>query len=114
VPDESVGEYFAASDLVVLPYVSATQSGITQVAYAFGLPVVSTDVGGLPEVVRDGETGYIVPSRDETALAGAVVEYFTGGRAAELRANVEAEARRDRAGDLMRRAIGDFLEMKGS
>lgn len=111
VPDEEVGQYFAASDLVVLPYVSATQSGITQVAYAFGLPVVSTDVGGLPEVVRDGETGYIVPSRSETALAGAVVRYFTEGRENELRANVRVEARRDRAGDLIRRAVRDFLEM---
>lgn len=114
VPDEAVGEYFAAADLVVLPYVSATQSGITQVAYAFGLPVVSTDVGGLPEVVRDGETGYIVPSRNEAALAGAIVRYFTEGREAALRSNVQAEARRDRAGDLMRRAVRDFLEMENS
>lgn len=114
VPDEAVGDYFAAADLVVLPYVSATQSGITQVAYAFGLPVVSTDVGGLPEVVRDGETGYIVPSRSESALAGAIVRYFTEGREAALRTNVEDEARRDRAGDLMRRAVRDFLEMENA
>jgi glycosyltransferase involved in cell wall biosynthesis len=114
VPDEEVGEYFAAADLVVLPYVSATQSGITQVAYAFGLPVVSTKVGGLPEVVRDGETGYIVPSRSESALAGAVVRYFTEGAEAALRANVQAEAQRDRAGDLMRRAVRDFLEMENA
>ncbi len=114
VPDEAVGDYFAAADLVVLPYVSATQSGITQVAYAFGLPVVSTDVGGLPEVVRDGETGYIVPSRNETALAAAIVRYFTGGEETALRANVVAEARRDRAGDLMRRAVRDFLEMENA
>jgi glycosyltransferase involved in cell wall biosynthesis len=114
VPDEAVGDYFSAADLVVLPYVSATQSGITQVAYAFGLPVVSTDVGGLPEVVRDGETGYIVPSRNEAALAGAIVRHFTEGREAVLKANVEAEARRDRAGDLMRRAVRDFLEMEST
>ncbi len=114
VPDEAVGDYFAAADLVVLPYVSATQSGITQVAYAFGLPVVSTDVGGLPEVVRDGETGYIVPSRSESALAAAIVRYFIGGQEATLRANVAAEARRDRAGDLMRRAVRDFLEMESA
>lgn len=114
VPDEAVGEYFAASDLVVLPYVSATQSGITQIAYAFGLPVVSTDVGGLPEVVRDGVTGYIVPPRDPEALAAAVARYFRGGEAQTLRENVAREARRDRAGDLMRRAVRDFLEMEGA
>jgi glycosyltransferase involved in cell wall biosynthesis len=114
VPDEAVGDYFAAADLAVLPYVSATQSGITQVAYAFGLPVVSTDVGGLPEVVRDGETGYIVPSRDESALAAAIVRYFAEDMGATLKTNVEAEARRDRAGDLMRRAVRDFLEMENA
>ncbi len=114
VPDEAVGDYFLAADVVVLPYVSATQSGITQVAYAFGLPVISTDVGGLPEVVTDGETGYIVPPADEAALAGAIVRYFKGGEREKLRANVEAEATRDRAGELMRQAVRDFLEMERS
>lgn len=111
VPDESVGDYFAASDLAVLPYSSATQSGITQVAFAFGLPVVCTDVGGLPEVVKDGETGFVVRPRDESALARAIVSYFSDGKEEEFRARVEVEARLDRAGDLMRRAVGDFLEM---
>jgi glycosyltransferase involved in cell wall biosynthesis len=112
VPDESVGNYFAAADVVVLPYIAATQSGITQVAFAFGLPVISTEVGGLPEVVRDGETGSIVKPADEAALAAAIVRYFTEGRRDELRANVEAEAKRDRAGELLRRAVQDFLEME--
>jgi glycosyltransferase involved in cell wall biosynthesis len=68
-------------------------------------------VGGLPEVVRDGETGYIVEPRDEKALADAVVRYFTDGRQEELKANVETEAKRDRAGELMRQAVRDFLQM---
>jgi glycosyltransferase involved in cell wall biosynthesis len=114
VPDESVGDYFAASDVAVLPYVSATQSGITQIALASGLPVISTNVGGLPEVVRDGETGYIVEPGDEAAIADAVVRYFEGGVADRMRANVAVEAQRDHAGDLMRRAMRDFLEMARS
>ncbi len=114
VPDEAVGRYFRAADLVVLPYVSATQSGITQIAYAFGLPVVSTNVGGLPEVVTDGETGYIVSPGDPEALAEAIVRFFTGAEAERMRSNVEDEARRDRAGELMRRAIRDFLEMEST
>lgn len=112
VPDEEVGKYFAVADVVVLPYTSATQSGITQIAFAFGLPVISTNVGGLPEVVRDGETGYIVPPRDEDALADAVVRYFEGERGAAFHKNVEVEAKRDRAGGLIRRAVRDFLEME--
>jgi glycosyltransferase involved in cell wall biosynthesis len=114
VPDEGVRTYFSAADVVALPYLSATQSGITQIAYAFGLPVISTDVGGLPEVVRDGETGYIVKAKDDEALAAAIVRYFTGGERARLVAGVDAERRRDRAGELMRKAVHDFLEMERS
>jgi glycosyltransferase involved in cell wall biosynthesis len=114
VPDESVGDYFSAADVAVLPYVSATQSGITQIAMAFGLPVISTDVGGLPEVVRDGDTGYIVRPGDERELAAAVVRFFKGGHADRMRANALVEAQRDRAGELMRIAFRDFLEMARS
>lgn len=114
VPDEDVGRYFGASDVVVLPYLSATQSGITQVAYAFGLPVISTNVGGLPEVVSDGETGYIVEPGDEEALAAAIVKFFNGGERERLAANVMAESRRDRAGELLRKAVQDFIDMERS
>ncbi len=91
VPDEIVEDYFLAADLAVLPYVSATQSGIVQIAYNYDLPVVTTDVGGLPEVVRDGQTGFIVPPEDPPALAGAVVRFFDEDRAADFAAGVAAE-----------------------
>ncbi len=114
VPDEEVGRYFGASDVVVLPYLSATQSGITQVAYAFGLPVISTNVGGLPEVVTEGETGYIVEPEDEEALADAIVRFFESGDRERMKTNVLAEARRDRAGELLRKAVQDFIDMERS
>jgi len=91
VPDDTVEDYFLAADLAVLPYVSATQSGIIQIAYNYDLPVVTTDVGGLPEVVRDGETGYIVPPQDGPALAAAIGRYFEENRAAEFAAAVGRE-----------------------
>ncbi len=91
VPDETVEDYFLAADLAVLPYVSATQSGIIQIAYNYDLPVVTTNVGGLPEVVRDGCTGYIVPPENPEALAGAVTRFFTENKAAEFAANVAVE-----------------------
>lgn len=75
-PDREVEKYFAATDVVVLPYESATQSGIAQIAYGFGKPVVVTKVGGLPEVVQDGKTGYVIPSCDAKALADAIQRYF--------------------------------------
>ncbi len=94
VPDARIEAYFLAADLVVLPYVSATQSGIVQIAYNYDRPVVTTDVGGLPEVVREGETGYLVPPRDAEALAAAIVRFFDEGRAAELAAGVAREKRK--------------------
>ena len=80
--------------MVVLPYESATQSGIVQIAYGFGKPVVVTDVGGLPDVVSDDKTGYIVPPQDSGALAGAVIRYFTEDKEAEFAQNIAAEAYR--------------------
>lgn len=67
-------ELFERCSLVVLPYIDASQSGVVVAAYGFKKPVVITDVGSLPEVVDDGVTGYIVPARDEVALAEAVIK----------------------------------------
>lgn len=81
VPDEEVGDLVAAADCVVLPYRSATQSGVVLVAYAGGCPVISTAVGGLPEVVEEGVTGFLVPPEDPARLADAILEFFDrGGR----------------------------------
>jgi len=79
VNNEDVPIYFCSADVAVLPYVEATQSGIVQIAYALRTPVITTDVGGLPEVVADGETGFIVPARSAESLAKAIVEYYRGG-----------------------------------
>lgn len=94
VPDNEVENYFAACDLVALPYESATQSGITQIAYGFDKPVVATNVGGLPEVVLDEKTGYIVPPCDHEALADAIIRFFQENKADEFKKNIEAEAYR--------------------
>ncbi len=84
VGNEEVAGFFCASDLVVLPYISATQSGIAQIALSFDRPVVVTAVGGLPEVVREGRTGFIVPPGDPEALAGAVERFFREGWAERM------------------------------
>lgn len=90
VPNDRVRLYFSAADVVVLPYVSATQSGIVQIAYNFSKPVISTNVGGLPEVVRDGETGFLVPPEDPQALAAAIVRFYREDREAEFSRRVGA------------------------
>jgi D-inositol-3-phosphate glycosyltransferase len=103
-PDEDVEDHVLAADLLVLPYVSATQSGIVQVANAYDRPVVSTAVGGLPEVVHDGRTGYLVPPKDSDALAAAVIRYFDENRAAEFGAAV-AEERKKYSWDRLAEAV---------
>jgi glycosyltransferase involved in cell wall biosynthesis len=73
VSEERCHQLFQEASVVVLPYVEASQSGVIPLAYTFRKPVVATTVGGLPEMVEDGRTGYLVPPRDERALADAIV-----------------------------------------
>ncbi len=94
VANEEVEPYFVASDLVVLPYVTATQSAIVQVAMSFDRPVVVTKVGGLPEVVSPGRTGFIVPAKDPPALAAAITTFFEEGWGARMALFFESEKAR--------------------
>jgi len=73
VPDGELGWYYSAADVVVLPYTEVYQSAVLYMAYSFERPVVASAVGGLAEVVRDGETGLLVPPADPPALAKALL-----------------------------------------
>jgi glycosyltransferase involved in cell wall biosynthesis len=89
IPNEAVKLYFSAADCVVLPYRSATQSGITQVAYHFERGMVATRVGGLPEAVEEGKTG-ILCEPDPRSLADALLKYFSSGSLAQLDEHLKA------------------------
>ena len=71
---DEIPHLFARSSAVVLPYTDATQSGVAAMAFGFGRPVISTNVGGLPDVVCDGYNGLLVPPKDAEALAGAMAQ----------------------------------------
>lgn len=73
VSDEKRAELFRRASIVVLPYIEASQSFVISIAYRFGKPVVATTVGGLPEMVDHGRTGFLIPPRDVNALADAVI-----------------------------------------
>ncbi len=92
VPDDGVEKYFAACDLVALPYESATQSAVAQIAFGFERPVVATDVGGLPDVVEDGATGYLVEPRNPAALADAIIRFFKEENAEAFERNLHRSA----------------------
>ena len=89
IPDVEVPAFFGAADAVVLPYKSATQSGITAIAYHFGVPVIATDVGGLREAVKDGRTGLLVREVSADAIALGITRFFDLDRAS-LHANIGA------------------------
>ena len=105
-PDREVEKYFAAADLVVLPYTSATQSGIVQIAYGFTKPVIVTEVGGLPDVVEDGKTGYVVKPEKPEEIARAVLRFYQDGMEQPMTENIRAEAYRfswERMADVVKR-----------
>jgi Glycosyltransferase len=75
IPDAEVSAYFSLADVVVQPYKTATQSGITQIAYHFERPMIVTHVGGLPEIVLDGKTGYVTAC-EPLAIAQALEKFY--------------------------------------
>lgn len=108
LPDREVEPYFVACDLVMLPYLSATQSGIAQIAFGFTKPVIATNVGGLPDVIRDGKTGYLVEPRNSEQLAQAVITYYKEKKQKAFEQYIKQEAYRfswERMGEV----IDDFF-----
>lgn len=90
IPDDQVKDYFNAVDIVVQPYKSATQSGVTQIAYHFGKPMLVTNVGGLDEIVPDGEVGYAVLP-EVHSITDALLDFFENNRADEFAHKVSVE-----------------------
>ena len=76
IPEKEVADYFAVADLCVLPYKSATQSGVTAVAHNFGVPVLATNVGGLNESILHMQNGILVEKENPKAIAEGINLYF--------------------------------------
>lgn len=93
VPDEKVRYYFSAADLIAQPYKSATQSGVTQIAYHFERPMLVTNVGGLAEIVPDGKVGYVVEPKVE-AIADALVDWSTSDKTTHFVQGLKEEKRK--------------------
>jgi len=89
VSNDEAAMYFAAADLVVLPYREATGSAVVQLAFGLGRPVVATRAGGMGDVVEDGVTGYLVEPQDVEGLSAAIIRFFREDRAVAFRAAVE-------------------------
>lgn len=90
IDKKNVRDYFCAADLVVQPYLNATQSGITQIAYYFGKPMLVTNVGGLAEIVSDKRVGYVT-EKSAVAIADAICDFYINKRELEFSLNVDLD-----------------------
>lgn len=108
IADSQVKAYFSAADLVVQPYKSATQSGVTQIAYHFNTPMIVTDVGGLAELCPDGKVGYVV-STNPADIADAMVRFYSEGKQEEFERNI-AEEKKKYAWNVMTRCVMRLYE----
>lgn len=84
IPDSEVSNYFSAADVVALPYRTASQSGVTQIAYSYDLPVIVTKVGGLPEIVDEGQSGFTIEPENPTELANILEKNLEAGTFLEM------------------------------
>jgi glycosyltransferase involved in cell wall biosynthesis len=93
IPDELVPAYFCAADVVVQPYHTATQSGISQMAFHFDKPMIVTRVGGLPEIVLDGISGFVV-EKEPKAIAEAILAFYRDSKKDAFTLAVQSEKRK--------------------
>jgi len=95
VPNEDVAKYYQAADVVILPYRSATQSGILNVAYGFYKPVIVTDVGGLAEFVDEGKTGFVVKPNSPEAIADGVQKFLSSKVQTDFTVHIQERNRKN-------------------
>jgi D-inositol-3-phosphate glycosyltransferase len=93
IPEKEVNFYFNAADIVAQPYRSATQSGVSQIAYHFEKPMLVTNVGGLAEIVPDGKVGYVVEP-EIPKISDALIDFFENNRSEEFIANIKEEKKK--------------------
>ena len=108
IPDAEMATYFAAADVVLAPYRIEAQSGVALAAFHFGRPVIASTVGGLPEIIEEGQNGMLVPPDDPAALAAAIDAFFARRDRETMDANAAASARRyswAEYGALMKRLV---------
>ena len=90
IPETDVKNYFCASDMITQTYRTATQSGVTQIAYHFERPMLVTDVGGLAEIVPNNKVGYVT-SQNPSDIADAILDFYSNNREVEFEKNAAIE-----------------------
>jgi glycosyltransferase involved in cell wall biosynthesis len=101
IPNEEVPRYFESADVLVMPYRSATQSGIARIAAINSLPIIGSMVGGIAEAIRDGIDGLLIPPSDPKALAQALIRYFEEGLGPKFAQNLLEWSEDDSKGSIV-------------
>ena len=109
IKNEEVSLYFCSADVVVLPYTEATQSGIVQIAFGLNKPVITTNVGGLPEAIKHGKTGFIVEKESPEKLSEAIIKFYQGNYEDKFCKEIQ-EMTQDFSWDVELRSIESFLQ----
>lgn len=109
IADEEIEGFFTESDVCVLPYRSATQSGVAQLSFAFEVPVIATRVGGIEEVVRDGENGLLVEAENPAALAEKILAFYHQNQMSVFVKNIRT-ANQENSWDAFTEKLLDFLK----
>jgi D-inositol-3-phosphate glycosyltransferase len=111
IPANRIADYFCAADLVAQTYLSATQSGVTQIAYHFGRPMLVTDVGGLSEIVDHQKAGYVVPL-EQLEVANALVDFYSNHREKDMAEFVQKKSADFTWNKLVSEIDNLYLELK--
>ena len=93
IPANKVKDYFCVADMITQTYRTATQSGVTQIAYSFDRPMLVTDVGGLAEIVPNNKVGYVT-SQNPTEIADAIIDFYTNNKEEYFSDNTRLEKKR--------------------
>ena len=93
IPTDKVKDYFCAADMITQTYRTATQSGVTQIAYSFNRPMLVTNVGGLAEIVPNNKVGYVT-SQNPTEIADAIIDFYTNNKEENFSDNTSLEKKR--------------------
>jgi glycosyltransferase involved in cell wall biosynthesis len=89
IHDDEVKFYFSAADVLILPYKEATQSGVIAISNYFCLPAIASNVGGLPEMIKQNEEGLITDENSARGFAETIKNYFSNELKSEFNLNLE-------------------------
>jgi glycosyltransferase involved in cell wall biosynthesis len=109
IPDDKVTDFFSTTDLLVLPYRSATQSGVVAVAYQMELPMLATNVGGLGETIRSANVGIVTDEVSSLSIAEGIKSYFTDSKQDEYLTNIRNEKKR-LSWSSFAKSVEDFMQ----